>query len=289
MDRQVLLLDKNTYAEYFKGLILPEEWDKLEKEETFLIGAIEDDMPVGAVLWELDETNRVRLLSIAVGSKHRRMGIGTALLRYSMKVLHQLNCDGVYAILLPEEEAAARLLESYGMTTETEESASFKITLEEVEKVKYLQGKNYHTIALKEVSQSIYNYFLNQYVSVDTSLFKKSLFEQDCSRFIVREHQIVAGIFVEKNESGLSVAWLHSATNKAEDLFYLLQDAVKECIKIYPKDTEIIFTCYNDALLKIIHKLFEGKIEFDSIQMWSMVDSKFRLAETSMSEWEKGK
>jgi N-acetylglutamate synthase-like GNAT family acetyltransferase len=287
MDRHVLLLDKNIYGEYLKGLILPEAWEKLEKEETFLVGALEDEIPVGAALWEL-ETTSARLLSIAVENEHRRRGIGTALLRYSMKVLHQLICDGIYAITLPEEEAAARLLESYGMTSEAEASASFKTTLEDVEKVKYLQGKNSHTIALEEVSQSNYNYFLNQYVSMDNRLFQKELFEQTCSRFIVREQQIVAGIFVEKEESGLSVAWLHSATNKAEDLIYLLQDAVGECTRIYPKDTVIRFTCYSDALLKIIHKLFDGKIEFDLVQMWSMSDGKFRLAETSMSEWEKG-
>ena len=287
MDRQVVLLEKSIYGEYLKGLILPEVWEDLENEETFLIGAIEDGVPLGAALWKL-ETTSVRLLSIVVESKHRRMGIGTALLRYSMKVLHQLNCDGVYAVTLPDEEAAAKLLESFGMSSEAEASASFKTTLEDVEKVKYLQGNNCHTVALKEVSQGIYNYYLNQHVSLDNRMFQKSLFEQDCSRCIVRDRQIVAGIFIEKEENGLSVAWLHSATNKAEDLIYLLQDAVREGIRIYPKDTMIRFTCYSDALLKIIHKLFDGKIEFDSIQMWSMSDAEFRLAETSMSEWEKG-
>ena len=287
MDRQVLVLDKNMYGKYLKGLILPEVREKLEKEETFLIGAFEDEIPVGAAFWKLETTN-ARLLSITVASKYRRRGIGTALLRYSMKVLHQLICDGIYAITLPEEEAAARLLESYGMRSEAETSANFKITLEDLEKVKYLQGKNSHTIALEEVSQSNYNYFLNQYVPEDDRLFQKSLFEQTCSRCIVREQQIVAGIFVEKEEHGLSVAWLHSATNKVEDLIYLLQDAVGECARIYPKDTVIRFTCYSDALLKIIHKLFDGKIEFDLVQMWSMSDAEFRLAETFMSEWEKG-
>ena len=287
MDRQVLLLDKNIYGEYCKGLILPEAWEDLEKEETFLVGAIENGISLGVALWEL-ETTSARLLSIVVESEHRRKGIATALLRYSMKVLHQLNCDGVYAIILPEEKAVAKLLESFGMSSEAEESSSFSITLQDVEKIKYFQGKNCHTVAIKEIPQGVYNYFLNQNVSLDNRMFEKSLFEQDCSRCIVRERQIVAGIFIEKEDNGLSVAWLYSATNKAEDLFYLLQDAVRECVRIYPKDTVIRFTCFSDALLKIIHKFFDGKIKFDLIQMWSLSDSEFRLAESSISEWEKG-
>lgn len=277
MDRKVLLLDKEIYGEYFEGLILPEEREKLEKEESFLIGAIEDGNPVGAALWEL-ETNKVRLLSIAVESNHRRMGIGTELLRYSMKVLHQLDCHGVYAITLPEEEAVANLLKSFGMVAEAEESASFKISLEEVEKIKYFQSNSNHTVSLKEVLPSTYSHFLNQNFSMNTEMFRKELFEQECSRFIVRDKKIVAGIWVEKEEQELSVAWLYSVSNKPEEVFYLLQDAVREAKNRYDKDTVIIFTCYSETLLKIIQKLFGEKLECTALQKWSMSDSRFRLA-----------
>lgn len=287
MDRRVLLLDKEKYGEYFEGLILPEEREKMKEEENFLIGAIEDGIPVGAALWKL-EMNRVRLLSIAVEGQRQRLGIATAILRYSMRVLHQLNCDGVYALVLPEEEAVAGLLKAFGMTSEAEESASFKITLGEIEKEKYFQGNSEHTIALKDVSQSTYNNFTNQYFSANPDLFEKELFEPDCSRFIVREQKLMAGIFVEKEENELSVAWLHSVSDKAEDLIYLLREAVKEAVKKYSKDTVITFTCYSEALLKIIQKLLGEKAERDAIQKWSMSDSAFRLAETSVSAWEKG-
>lgn len=287
MGRKVLLLDKEIYGEYFKGLILPEEREKLENEETFLIGAMEDGNPLGAVLWEL-EASRARLLSIAVESKHRRMGIGTALLRYSMKVLRQLECYGVYAITLPEEEATAGLLKSFGMVSEAEESASFKVTLEDVQNIKHFRGNSSHTIALREVLPSCYGYFLNQYFSMDSSMFEKKMFEQECSRFIVRNQKILAGIFVEKEENTLSVAWLHSVSNKPEDLLYLLQDAVKEAIKIYDGDTVITFTCFSETLLKIIQKLFGEKIECNAVQKWSMFGSEFRLAQAVTSPWERG-
>lgn len=287
MDRRVLLLDKNSYGEYFKGLILPEEQEKLEKEETFLIGAMEDGIPVGAALWEI-EMSSVRLLSIAVEKTHRRMGIATAILRYSMKVLHQLDCYGVYALVLPEEKEVAELLKAFGMKSEAEESASFKITLGELEKEKYFQGNSNYTIALKDVLPSSYNNFTNQYFAVNSDLFEKELFEQDCSRFIVREEKIMAGIFVEAEENELSVAWLHSVSDKAEDLFYLLREAVWEAVKKYSKETVISFTCYSEALLKIIQKLLGEKAERSGIQKWSLSDSAFRLAETSASAWEKG-
>ena len=99
---------------------------------------------------------------------------------------------------------------------------------------------------------------------------------------------IVAGIFVEQEEEELSVAWLHSDSNKIEDLLYLFQDAICIAMKKYSGDVLITFTCYSDTLSKIIQKMFKTKIESNAIRRWSMSGSEFRLAKSTVSAWERG-
>lgn len=287
MERQVLLLDKESYGSYFEELIFENAYEQLGKEEVFLIGALEEGEPVGAAVWEL-ETGRARLLSIAVTEEKRRKGIGTALLSQSMKILRQLHIDGVYTMTLPEETAAAGLLEAYGMKTESELSAHYRIKLEDMKNVSYLQSKKLHTEALKDLSDGQFYAFVNERFSMDTDLWKRELFEEECSRVVVKDYKIVAGIFVEQEEEELSVAWLHSDSNKIEDLLYLFQDAICIAMKKYSGDVLITFTCYSDTLSKIIQKMFKTKIESNAIRRWSMSGSEFRLAKSTVSAWERG-
>lgn len=276
MDRKVLLLDKEIYGEYFEGFILPEAREKLEKEDTFLIGAIEEGEPVGAAVWQL-ETVSARLMSIAVTEEKRRNGIGTALLSHSMKVLRQLNINGVYTMTLPEETEAAGLLASYGMKLESEVSAHYRITLSDLKNVSYLQSKKLHTEALKGVTNGQFYNFVNDNFAMGSGLWKRELFEEECSRVVVKDNKIVAGIFVEPEEE-LSVAWLYSNSNKTEDILHLFQDAVSIAIKKYAEDTVVSFTCYSDTLTKIIQKMLGDKVENMAIHKWGMYGSEFRLA-----------
>lgn len=277
MERQVLLLDKENYGSYFEKLIYADVYEQLGKEEVFLIGALEDGEMVGAAVWEL-ETGRARLLSIVVAEEKRRTGIGMALLSQSMKVLRQLHIDGVYTMTLPEETAAEGLLKAYGMKTEAELSAHYRIKLEDMKDVSYLRSEKLHTKELKEILNGQFYAFVNEYFSMDTDFWKRELFEEECSRVVVKDRKIVAGIFVEQEEEELSVAWLHSESNKIEDLLHLFQDAVNTALKKYSGDTVIAFTCYSDTLSKIVQKMFGNKMQSMAIKKWSMSGSEFRLA-----------
>lgn len=285
MERSVTIIDREDCGEYFEGLILPEVYEKIHKEGVFLIGAIEEQNPVGAAVWEIEES-RAQLASIGVAKDHQRQGIGTALLRYSMKVLHQTSCLGVYTLTLPGEEAADGLFRSFGMTSEEGGSMRYSIKLGDIADTRSMQGKEGRTRPLKEIPDSLYFSFVDQMYNLDESLFAKNLFDPDCSRFVVRDKRIGAGIFIEKEVDGLSVAWLHSVTSRPEDLMALFQEAVGAGVKKYSKDAQISFTCYSRLLRNVAEKLFGDRMKKESIHQWSLCGYRYRLADTEKSRWE---
>ena len=276
MELQIELLEKEVYQTCFEGLILPEVYEQLGREEVFFIGAIDGADPVGAVVWEL-EPEMGRLLSVAVAKDYQRQGVGTALLQKSMMVLRQLNCSGVYGVTLPGEEAVSGLLRSFGMREEPGDAAYFRIRLADAVNLPLLQGNSLHTVALKDLPDNIYYYYINRFFPQDTDLWSKERFDPDCSRFIVRDSDIVAGIFIEEGEEELSIAWLHFISEKPAELMLLFRDAAAEGRKKYPEDGMLGFTCYKPSLVKIAEKMFGDKLQEVRIRQWSLTGYEFRI------------
>ena len=65
LKRQIYLVDKEAQGEFFKEMILPNVWDKINDPAVFLIGVLEDTRVIGAAVLRL-ENGRAQLLSIAV-------------------------------------------------------------------------------------------------------------------------------------------------------------------------------------------------------------------------------
>lgn len=285
METEVLLLKKERYGTVFQGLILPEAYERLPEEEVFLIGATEDDVPVGAAVWKL-ESDIAQLLSIAVIEDHRRQGIGTAMLQKSISSLRQLNCMGAYVTTGDEDIQLNGLLHSFGMEKTSDDAASFCVKLEDAAKVRALYSEKLHTLSLKDVPNNVYHYFVGRTFKRDGNLWDRELFDSECSRFIISDKKIVAGIFVENKKGELSVAWLHSNSNKPIDLIYLFQDALTMARKKYAPDTPVYFTCFGTPFMKLVEKLLGDKVQITPIQKWSLTGYKFRLSGLEPEEFE---
>lgn len=277
VETEVKLLNKEQYSQDFKGLILPEVYERLREEDVFLVGAIEGDVPVGAAVWKL-ESEIAQLLSIAVAQDHCRQGIGTEMLQKSIATLRQLSCMGAYVTTGKEDIQLNALLQSFGMEKSPDEAASFCVKLEDAAKVRAFQGEKFHTVALKDVPNNIYHYFVGRTFKLDRDLWDRELFDPECSCFIVRDKKIEAGIFVEYAKEELSVAWLHSNSGRPMDLIYLFQDAISMAGKNYAPDTPVHFTCFEPSFLKLVEKLLGDKVRITPIHKWSLTGYKFRLS-----------
>lgn len=284
MERSVRICNRAREGEFFRGLILPEVYPEMEKDEVFLVGAEEEDEPVGAALWRLEE-NMASLLSIGVAKEHQRKGIGTALLNCSMRLLRQMNCPGIYALTQPGEEAAAGLLQSFGMTAE-EGAIHYSISLADILKAKNMQTSGCHTKALQELTNSQYDVFVNRCFGGEAHRWKRDFFDSVCSRFILQNQRICAGIFVEKEEEELSVAWIHSTSRRPEDILYLFQDSAVNGMECYGESTLVRFSCFDEPLQKIVEKLFGEKMVRTSLEMWSLSGYRYRLSGRGQSAWE---
>lgn len=276
-NRVVTIIDKETHAEFFSELILPDVYAQLHKNELFLVGAIENTFPVGAAVWEID-AGLVRLLSIAVDPDHRRQGIATDLLRMSTNIIHQLDCYGIYALTFPEENEVNCLLSSFGMIKRTEESQYFRTDLGRLLQVPVMKSNSMHTLPLKELSDYQYHSFINLTFSSNPSLWDRQLFDCDCSRVILEKNSVLCCILIEKLQNELSVAWLHSQGGKPEYLLHLFRDALAAGSRKYPHDTTISFTCYSELLNAIIKKLLGDATEAATVNRWELTDLMFRKA-----------
>lgn len=284
MEHGVYLIHRPEQCAAFRGLILPEVFDRLREAPVFLIGAVEGNHPVGAAVMEL-EPARARLLSIAVAEDRRRQGVGLALLRQCVRVLRRTTIQSFYAILTPEEQSAADLFAAFGMEASDGESAYYRFPLKSMAQQSALKGNTHKVTPLDGVSHIQLRDYLRQTFPGDLTLSRRESFDPKLSQILVENGQITACLLAERDEKLVTVSWVASQSREKLAILYLMRGALAAASATCPPETEVCFATYEPVMVKLIGQLFPqaGSVP---IQEWELSDGRFRLTDTTPTGWE---
>ncbi len=282
MNHGVYLIRSREQQEAFHGLILPEILDRLEEDAVFLIGAVEDALPVGAAVLEL-EASRAQLLSIAVTEDRRRQGIGSALLRQCVRVLRRTSIQSVYAILTRDDAEAAALFASFGMTVSDAGSAYYSVPLSDAIGQPVLRGKSKKAVPMDQLPSLLLRDYLRRIFPGEQS--GEDHFDSKLSHFLVENYEITACLLAERDESSVTVSWIDTHSREKLALLYLLRGALTAAEEICPPETEIRFATYEPLVTQLIEQLVP-MAEKCPIQSWGLSPDRFRLTDTTPTGWE---
>ena len=285
MAHKLYLLNSETnQTEAFAGLVMPDVLDRLKEQNIFLIGAVDENTPVGAAVLEITQ-GQAQLLSIAVAEGHRRKGIGSALIRHCVRMLRRTSVSALYAVMMPEETQAAALFEAQGMTSSDSGGAFYRFKVGALAGQKALEGPAPGVSALEKVPDSVQRGYMRKAFpgGLDGETWKA--FDPKLSHVMVENGEITAGLMMER-ENGLSIGWLSSWSHDKMTLPYLLRAALAAVRKYESPETEMRFTTYEPVVSRLADKLLGNQVEKQMICQWSLADYKFRLYDTTPTGWE---
>lgn len=284
MDHGVYYIKDPAQKAAFSGLILPGVLPRLEEPAVFLIGAVEGALPVGAAVMEL-EVNQAQIISIAVAEDRRRQGIGMALLRQCIRMLHRTTIQSLYAILGPEEADAAALFAAFGMETSDADSAYYHFTLADAAKQAILHGKTEKTCSLEEVPKLQVRDYLRRTFPGNPELSRENRFDGGISQLLVEKGKITACLLAEWEDQAISISWVASHSREKLALLYLLRGALNAASEHCAPETEVRFATYESLVTQLTKQLIP-QAEKHPIQSWELSDGRFRLTDTAPTGWE---
>lgn len=282
MKHGIYYIKSPAQVEAFSGLILPDVLSRLTDPAVFLIGAAEGDQPVGAAVLAL-EPDRAQLLSIAVETAHRRQGIGSALLRQCVRLLHRTSIQALYATLLPEETDAAALLAAFGMEAQ-DAGICCRLTLEDALRQTALRGSTPKTYPLSEVPSTLLRQYLHDSFPNGQPAGTQERFDPQISRLRVEDGRIT-GCLLATVGAQISVEWFASQSSDALTPLYLLRGALAAAEASCPPETPVLFAVYEPAVCQLTEKLFPDAQRIP-VQSWELADGPFRLTDTTPQGWE---
>lgn len=109
--------------------ILPKEYDKKRGEDSYLLGAVdENDEPCG-VLWYRFTVFSYEIIFLGVHPKHRRKGVATLLLHSFLESLYKMNMALPVRVLYSKEETVGfdEFIKKQGNFIQMESDQSFKV------------------------------------------------------------------------------------------------------------------------------------------------------------------
>ena len=265
------------------GLILPEVLPRVEEASVFPVGAVEEDRAVGAAVMAL-ERGRARLLSIAVSEKHRRQGIGTALLRQCVRMLRRTTIQDLYAILTEDELDAAALLASFGMTQSAAPGAYYSFPLDSALEQSVLNGTARGSVPLASVPNGAFRDYIRTAFPADTTLGQRTLFDPEISQVLMENGRVTACLLAERSEM-LSIGWLASRSREKLAPLYLLRGALSAASAVCPPETPVQFAAYDETVMQLTEQLLP-RAEKHLIQSWELAGGAFRLTDTARTGWE---
>lgn len=282
LNRQVTLINKEKQGDLFFGLIIPEVKAQLKEPDVFLVGAVEDETPLGVAVLRLHK-DAGEILSIATAPGRRREKIGTALLWESVRILKRLGCDGMYSYLMEQDQEAAALFQAFGMKPDKNSEVSYSCTLFQLQN-KLLKSGHIHSIPLESVPKYLFNAYTHTMLSGDPRFCAQNLFDPQLSRVIVENGKMTACILIERIPDGLSIGWFHSFGKDRKAPLYLLQDALQAAEKLSP-DTYIRFMTNLPNVLKLAEKYLPAGGEWTETR-WAVEYEYFRLLDPMTRIWE---
>lgn len=282
MKHSICYIKSPSQVEAFSGLILPSVLPRLSDPAVLLIGAVDGSQPVGAAVLAL-EPDRAQLLSIAVTAGHRRHGIGSALLRQCIRLLHRTSIQTLSAMLLPEETDAAALLAAFGMESQ-DSGVSCRLTLGAALAQTTLRGSTPKTYSLSEIPSALLREYLHDSFPNGHIAGAPERFDPQISRLRMEGNRIT-GCLLATAGAQISVDWFASQSSDKLTPLYLLRGALAAAETAYPPETPVLFAVYEPAVCRLTEKLFPDAQRIP-VQGWELADGPFRLIDTTPQGWE---
>ena len=287
MSHNLYLIRSPQQIAFFSAFVMPEILPRLEEPTFFLAGAVENGQPVGAAVLEV-ESDRAHLHSIAVAEDRRRNGIGSALLRHSVRALRQLGIGALCAVLLPEEAEAAALFAAFGMQPSSEAGSCYRFMLGDIAGHEVLRGPVQKAIPLEDLPNMSYHEYISKTFPAGLS-DQRSAFDPKLSHGFVENGRITACLLTQRSDDSLSIGWMSSSSQDKLALLYLLRAAFSAALISEPPETAVHFTAFDLPVIHLADKLLDGKAEKFPIRQWELSGRRFRLIDTTSTGWEESK
>lgn len=265
------------------GLVLPEALSRVEEGSALLVGAVEEDRPVGAAVMA-PESGRAQLLSIAVSAGRRRQGVGSALLRQCVRMLRRTSIQNLYAILTEGESEAEGLLSAFGMTRSAAPGAYYSFPLASAREQPVLNGAARKSVPLASVPNTVFRDYIRAAFPEDPALGQRTMFDPEISQVLMENGRMTACLLAERGEL-LSIGWLASQSREKLAPLHLLRGALSAASARCPAETVVQFAAYDETVMQLTEQLIP-QAEKRALQSWELSGGRFRLTDTAHTGWE---
>ncbi len=257
-------------AEDFSAYIDEDLAEDLDRTFFRSIGALEGDTPVGAIVYELkdseneeDTKSRIRVLC---GDND---DIKCGLLEEYKKELSE---DEVLESFFESgDELLAGILEKNGFSCSQTEGEEIEVSIDDIKKLISI----FKITRFPEYIQSISGLSVLQYrtfiknclfkgkhgICEDLAYLPKTWFEQDVSSCVLIDDKVDGILLMKKTPSGRLVAQLYVdiGPDSKKNLILLLAYTCVKTVELYPEDTKVIIRRHNDSVRKLTDKLVAGR------------------------------
>ena len=271
-----------TQKDYFRFLFAPDDYEELEKPDFFLIGAIEDDLPVGAAILQL-MPSRAEISALGVADPDRFFEIGTRLLRQCVLALEKTEVRSLSAIT-QEDSDEEKLFRDFGMEKTAEESAVYYMTLFEVMGHPFFSKRSKKSsMPFGEIPRHLLLEFFKKSLPADPASGFLGNPDDTLSRAYLEDEKVRAVITVEKDETGLLLTWIASDRNDPEVLRCMFCDAIAEAKKRYPPEIVFYFGVYEPHSARTAEKLFPNCSTKTKESLFVLPTYRFRIIAASLN------
>ena len=287
-----------------KGFMLPSIQHMPDKEKFWYFAAASQEYGFLGLVVVAPYVPEAELLSIAVSPAYTRRGIATELLSYALEKVKEAGLSALrmtYALPPMRWNTLDGLMKQNGFVMPEAEKNTYVGSLLALQEHPILSKSLEHSnvCALQELTElEKRNLLVNisEKGEFDPSVLKECSLENS---FVWKEDgEIQAAFLLSSLENGQLTnlyTWLES--NSPKKLIAVMQQVLKKAVSSYPMETEIIFSCMNEASEHLVHYFlpdaepvsvlrtyWHGAIESVAIEEPEVLESKAVLEENEQQE-----
>lgn len=191
----------------------------------------------------------------------------------------------LYAVMPSVNGEAEYLFSGFGMTPSDDCGSCYQFKLDAL-KNKALSGSYPDGITpLEKVPDTLFYPYIRKLFPSDPSLGNKDIFDPKISQVLMENHQVTACLLAECT-SEISISYLASQSSEQMAPLYLMRGALAAAAAVFPPDTIVRFTAYDESIVRLADKLLGGTAVKYPVRQWTVAGYRFRLLDTTPTKWE---
>ena len=256
----------------------------LAEESYLLLGAVENDTPVGALVLKTDDLS-ARICSVYVLPENRRQGIATSLISAAIRMLRRSNVQELYTVICDPEEPVTALLTRIGME-QTECNSVYSTTVGHLSSVAALKRQEEKSVSLEALPNNQFLVMARDIFGENPQAVDRKLYDPDLSRAYMENGLVSSLLLMRYTDGALTISWFEDRSSNQMVPMYLLRDACAEALKKYAPETPIEFTCLADSSAKLSEALLGEGAEKRTMEVYELPSFRFRLFDLGPATWE---